>query len=205
MRQSNHDATFNYAPAILAILGSILTLSFVGAPATQALSVDPALNTITAVAQTLTSTDKEVKSSRSSSTSSSSGQRAGSALKTTASPATPSTNDMVAAPSEEVIVTEPLQQLPTIEPPIVASPIVLVHPAGAVAASAEAFGAQSLITPLQATEQGWKVFGIVWYWPVIVSMSFWGGCTYIYRYYINLSRYRLIPLFLRAGNAFGDL
>jgi len=205
MGQSKHDATSNYTPAILAVLGCILTLSLVSAPATHALSLDPALNTITAVAQTLTSTDKEVKSSRSSSTSSSSGQRAGSAAKTATSPVTPSTNETAAAPPEEVIVTEPLQQLPTIEAPIVASPVAPAHSAGAVAVSAEALGAQSSTTPLQATEQGWKVFGIVWYWPVIVGMSFWGGCTFIYRYYINLSRYRLIPLFLRAGNAFGDL
>lgn len=205
MGQSSRGATLIHTPAIMAIAGCIFTLSLLAAPGAQALSLDPVLDTVTVVTKTLTSNDKEVKSSRSSSTSSPSSQRSSAPAKTPVPTAAPSTSGSAVAPSEEVIVTEPLQQLPTIDDVSVAtSPVTPVRPITAVTTSAEVLGGQPAATPLQATEQGWKLFGIAWYWLVGVGVSLWGSFVHMCRYYINRSHNRLIPLFLRTGAPSGD-
>jgi hypothetical protein len=206
MGQSSRGATLIHTPAIMAIAGCMFILSLLVAPSVQALSLDPVLDAVTVATKTLTRNDKEVKPSRSSSTSSPGNQQSAASAKTPVPTVAPSTSSSVAAPSEEVIVAEPLQQLPTIDDPSVgAPPITPVRPITAATVSAEAYGAQSATTPLQATEQGWTLFGIAWYWLVVGGASLWGGFMSMCRYYVNRSHNRLIPLLLRVGAVSGDV
>jgi hypothetical protein len=205
MGQSSRGVTVIHTPFIVAVFVCMLTFSFIAAPRTQALSLDPVLNTVTVVTKTVSGDDKEVKSSRSSSSQPQNSQRSGASTGTPVSPSPSSTSEAVVPASEEVIVAEPLQELPTIEEgAVVTPPVTPIRQIKAVSASVGGVGVQSGITPLQATEQGWKLFGIAWYWLGIIGATLWGGFIYMQRYYLNLSRSRLLPLLLRAGASQGE-
>jgi hypothetical protein len=203
MGQSSRGVTVIHTPFIVAVFVCMMTFSFIAAPRTQALSLDPVLNTITVVTKTVSGDAKEVKSSRASSSQPQNSQRSGASTATPVSPS--STSEAVVPASEEVIVAEPLQELPTIEEgAVVTPPATPIRPIKAVAASVGGAGVRSGIAPLQATEQGWKLFGVAWYWLGIIGATLWGGFMYMQRYYLNLSRSRLLPLLLRAGASQGE-
>jgi len=199
MGQFSRGVTVIHTPSIVAVFACMMIFSFIAAPRTQALSLDPVLNTVTVVTKTVSGDDKQVKSSRSSSSQPQNSQRAGASTATPVSPPSSTSEAMVPA-TEEVIVAEPLQELPTIEEGTVGTPLATpIRPIKSVAASVGAVEVQSGIAPLQATEQGWKLFGVAWYWLGIIGATLWCGFIYMQRYYLNLSRSRLLPLLLRAG------
>lgn len=75
------------------------------------------------------------------------------------------------------VVVEPLEQLPSIAvtetPP---KTVIMYRPAASLAVSQRVvMGASNdTITPLQASDQGWKLFNIAWYWwALIVTIGYY--------------------------------
>lgn len=125
----------------------------------SALSLEPVVTTIVSVTQANKSKTTETKTEQQTT-------RGAKATDASATPAAQSASPGVAA-EQAPIVGEPLPELPVIETLAVRTPsVILARPASAVVIShpVVASVAGDSVAPLQPTHQGWKIFGIVWYW-----------------------------------------
>jgi hypothetical protein len=153
---------------------------------THALTVDPVIDTVISVAKLTESENKSTADDRRGSSRSN--------ASTTQSPANkaPDTATQlpvpVQAPSEAAIVAEPIEQLPTIDaigmPP---RTVYIYRPVSAVTVSHAVLGttATDTVAPLQASDHGWKFFGVAWYWWLL------GGLIiYVAIRHVTLLQYR---------------
>jgi hypothetical protein len=163
-------------------LSCTILLSFAVSERTSALTVEPFITTITSLTQFEKSKTTETKSEQ----------------KTAKSPdaANPAPSQSVAPTGDTVleeqppIVSEPLPELPVVETPsLYPTSIAVVRPVNVITISRPIVGSIATdsvdsITPLQATHQGWKIFGIVWYWWLFTG----GGVYYTVRFFRHRRR-----------------
>lgn len=164
------------------LLSCTILLSFAVSERTSAISVEPVITTVTSLTQLEKSKTTETKSEQ----------------KTAKSPAAanPVLSQNVAPTSDTVpveqptIVSEPLPELPVVETPaLYPTSIAAVRPVNVITISRPIVGSIATdsadsITPLQATHQGWKIFGIVWYWWLFTG----GGVYYAVRFFRHRRR-----------------
>jgi hypothetical protein len=101
------------------------------------------------------------------------------------------------ATPEAPVIAEPLMELPSIDTSeTIAQPIRSTQPAHAIPASPGAvlgIADNAVALPVQATSQGWKFFGVAWFWWFIAGATgYYISRRLIARYRRKLSRQKLI-------------
>lgn len=149
------------------VLLCAFTISLLSSGATSAIAVDPLLNTVTAVVRLNDSENSTTNDRRRGADRTDDNNSRAATSPVTLNTATPAP---IAAPESAPAVTaEPLEQLPSIDT-IEIQPRIsgMYRPAVSLAVSPVVLGATNdTIAPLQASNHGWKLFGIAWYWWVI--------------------------------------
>jgi hypothetical protein len=150
----------------------VLTLSLISSKNANALTLDPVLNTINSITKIVRTDDANV--AKNGQRSNNSENTSGSANTKNSSQQTPTqlpSLNTVDTPSGETFTAEPLSELPTIDASDMRQPTTIYtsRPIKAIAASTTIHNAKAtdIVSPLQATDQGWKVFGMAWYWWLI--------------------------------------
>lgn len=186
MRRFDRGGTLNNAHVRVAVLSFVSVTSLLFSSNTHALTVEPIIDTIVSVAkvnepENRAAADDRRGSSRSNvSPAQSSTSKDPDAVTQSPLPAMTSPDD--------TIVTEPIEQLPTIDTAEMPSQTVHIYrPASSLTVSHAVIGATTTdaVTPLQASDHGWRFFGVAWYWWLLGGLI-----VYIVIRHISLLQYR---------------
>jgi hypothetical protein len=151
------------------LMSGAFILSLLLSSASYALSLDPTLDTVTSLVISDTTDSKQTNDQHG-------GDKppVNSRPATTSSAANSATATLTNVPeSTPAVVAEPLQPLPSIVVTDISPQNVRAShsvPSLALSHTARPASANTAI-PLQASNHGWKLFGVVWYWWVLIPSA----------------------------------
>lgn len=172
MRQHSRGVTLVKLPLGMLVFVIVFTLSLISSNNANALTLDPMLDTINSLTKIVRTDDSTIAKNgqRSNNSENTSGSANAKNLSRQA-PSQSSSLNTVDVPSGETFTAEPLSELPIIDASDMQQPTTIYtpRPIKAIAASTVVHNAKAtdIVSPLQATDQGWKIFGMAWYWWLI--------------------------------------
>jgi hypothetical protein len=171
MRQSSHGMASVVTRLGVGSLGLLCAFSLLPTHNVGALPIDPLLNTIISLTKPSQADDADVKPSQGKGSASNGNSAAQPASSKAQAPPSTSAPALV----DPVVVAEPLPELPTIEAPELQQPVrTMSHSNVSAVATSAVLGVKvndTTKTPLRVSSQGWMIFGIIWYWWVIILVA----------------------------------
>lgn len=175
MRQLGQSRTLLNVHTGIIVLWCAFAISLLAVDATGAQSVESAVKTVISVTKLNESENATVNDTPRSADKAGDTSRSVTVPSLNTAPAAP-TPTLQPAPSTAVVI-EPLEQLPSIdvaEPP--ARKVIMYQPAVSLAASPRVVldASNAAVTPLQASDQGWKLFNVAWYWwALLIAIGYY--------------------------------
>lgn len=173
MSRHSRGVTLIAARSWALIFSFAFIISFFASHNSSALAIDPRLDDVLSLVRRNQS-DNAQKSDSDTTIKDKNGKASDSASANPSQQTDPQVPGDGSAASETPIVAEPLKELPTIDTSeTLAQPIRSTQPARVATTSNAVLGAinTASVAPVQATSQGWKFFGVAWFWWLIVGVA----------------------------------